>query len=155
MPKIDLAQVPETVGTSYPTPYDVPCLHRRSKRLSEVVGLTQFGANIVTLPPGAWSSQRHWHTHEDEFVWVLSGQVVLSTEDGRELLHPGDCAGFKGGDENGHHFVNESDGEVQLLVVGSRMDEDGAEYPDADLRALPRRYTSGGGYTTKAGEPLA
>ncbi len=155
MPKIDVTRAPTREGTSYPTPYDVPCLMRHYTCLADAVGITQFGVNLVTLPPGAWSSQRHWHTHEDEFVWVLSGEVVLSTEDGREVLRPGDCAGFKGGVENGHHFVNESDADVQLLVVGSRIDADGAEYPDADLRALPGRYSGKGGYTDKEGNRLA
>ncbi|MEM9386597.1 MAG: cupin domain-containing protein [Pseudomonadota bacterium] len=154
MPKIDIEQVPESVGTTYPAPYDVPCLQRHKRHLSNAAGLTQFGVVLVTLPPGAWSAQRHWHTHEDEFVWVLSGELVLSTEDGREALRAGECAGFKGGVANGHHLVNESDTDAQFLVVGSRMDEDGAEYPDADLRALPGRYSGKAGYTTKAGERL-
>jgi uncharacterized cupin superfamily protein len=154
MTRIDTRDAPRRVGSGYPTPYDVPCLARQTVRLAEAAGLTQFGVNLVTLPPGTWSSQRHWHTHEDEFVWVVRGEVVLSTEDGRQVLQPGDCAGFRGGEQNGHHFVNESDTDVQLLVVGSRIDADGAEYPDIDLRALPGRYSGKGGYSTRDGKAL-
>src|SRR5450432_3893378 len=103
MKKIDLASVPVTSGSRYPPPHDAPCQARTRKRLGLAGGLTEFGVNLLTLPPGAWSSQRHWHSHEDEFVWVVAGEVVLVTDTGEETLRPGDCAAFKAGDPDGHH----------------------------------------------------
>ncbi len=137
--KIDVAAAPETHGTRYPPPFDEPCRARFRNRLGDAAGLTQFGVNLRRLPPGTWSSQRHWHTHEDEFVYVLEGEVTLVTDDGEEMLTAGDCAGFKGGDANGHSLRNHSDRDVVILEVGSRIPEDGAYYPDIDLVAVPGR----------------
>src|SRR5579871_6263312 len=135
MKKISLDKAPTRVGTDYPPPLDKPCATRTRTRLGDAAGLTQFGVNLLRLPAGAWSSQRHWHLTEDEFVYVLEGEVVLVTDHGEETLHPGDCAGFKAGDPNGHHFQNRSIKEAVLLEVGSRNPEgDGAEYPDIDLK---------------------
>ena len=98
-------------------------------------GLTQFGVNLLRLPPGAWSSQRHWHSAEDEFVYVLEGEVVLVTDDGEEVLRAGDCVGFPAGDANAHHLQNRGAAEVVLLEVGSRRpDSDAVDYPDIDLK---------------------
>jgi uncharacterized cupin superfamily protein len=117
--------------------------------LGDAAGLTQFGVNLLHLPPSAWSSQRHWHSAEDEFVWVLEGEVVLVTEDGEEILRAGDCAGFKAGDPNGHHLQNRSNQPALILEVGSRRpDEDVAEYPDIDLR-----YSTAAGDMHKDGTP--
>lgn len=103
--------------------------------LGDVAGLTQFGVNLLRLPPGVWSSQRHWHSREDEFVWVLEGEVVLITDRGEELLRAGDCAGFKAGVADGHHLQNRSNREALLLEVGTRCPaEDDVDYPDIDLR---------------------
>jgi uncharacterized cupin superfamily protein len=137
MPKIDLSKAPRGAGSRYPKPFDEPCRARRWLKLGEAAGLTQFGVNLVTLPPGCWSSQRHWHTHEDEFVQVISGEVVLATDAGEEPLRAGDCAAFKAGDGNGHQVQNRSEREAVLLVVGSRSDDDRVEYPDVDLAAGP------------------
>ena len=110
MPKrIDPKTLPETVGTLYPSPFDKPCRARGRRKLGDAAGLTQFGVNLLRLPPGAWSSQRHWHTKQDEFVYVLSGEVVLVTDERRGMLMAGDCAGFKAGDPNGHHLQNRGD----------------------------------------------
>jgi uncharacterized cupin superfamily protein len=134
MPKIDIAAAPARIGTGYPPPYDAPCQGRYRAKLGDAAGLTQFGVNLLTLPPGQWSSQRHWHTAEDEFTWVVSGEVVLVTDAGEQVLRAGDCAGFPAGVANGHHFQNRSDAEATLLEVGSRRpDEDGCDYPDIDL----------------------
>ena len=134
MPKIDLASAPTRVGTGYPPPLNAPCVGRHRTKLGDAVGLTQFGVNLLRLPPGQWSSQRHWHTAEDEFTWVVEGEVVLVDNDGETLLKAGDCAGFKAGVANGHHFQNRSDRDVLLLEVGSRRPgEDGCDYPDIDL----------------------
>lgn len=134
MPKIDTQSAPTRFGTGYPPPYDEPCKDRRRWKLGDAAGLTQFGVNLLRLPPGQWSSQRHWHVHEDEFVYVLSGEVVLVDDDGEHILKAGDCAGFKAGEANGHHLQNRSGEEAVLLEVGSRQPGgDGADYPDIDL----------------------
>lgn len=133
MAKIDKQSAPAGAGTRYPAPFDEPCKRRSWRRLGDAAGLTQFGVNQVLLPPGVWSSQRHWHSHEDEFVYVLRGEVVLVTDLGEELLRAGDCAGFKAGVKNGHCLQNRSQQDVELLVVGSRHDDDHGEYPDIDM----------------------
>jgi uncharacterized cupin superfamily protein len=133
--KIDLDAAPTRKGTAYPPPYDRPCLDRMRWKLGDAAGLTQVGINLLRLPAGAWSSQRHWHTAEDEFVWIVAGEVVLVTDAGEEVLRAGDCAGFKAGDPDGHHLQNRSDQDALLLEVGSRRPgEDGVDYPDIDLR---------------------
>src|SRR5207302_3322100 len=122
MPKrIDVGALQSIVGTLYPPPFDEPCRSRQRKRLGDVAGLTQFGVNLLRLPPGAWSSQRHWHTGEDEFVYVLSGEVVLATDAGEELLRAGDAAGFKANDGDGHHLQNRSGQDAVVLEIGSRV----------------------------------
>src|SRR5579883_743136 len=133
MKKIDISALKVAVGSGYPAPYDEPCRQRERTRLGDAAGLTQFGVNLVRLPPGTWSSQRHWHSHEDEFVYVLEGEVVLVTDAGEETLRPGECAGFKAGARDGHCLQNRSSSTVVLLVVGSRSDEDHGEYPDIDM----------------------
>ncbi len=153
MPKIDIETLPVNKGTKYPAPFDAPCIERLRRRLGDAAGLTQFGVNILTLKPGVWSSQRHWHTHEDEFVYVLSGEVVLVTDEGEQTLRPGDAAGFKAGAPNGHCLQNRSSQDATVLEVGGRNDADGADYPDIDLRAVPGRYSGKGLYTRKNGEP--
>ena len=151
MPKINIATSRAGNGSRYPSPYDEPCRDRQWQVLGEAADLTQFGVNLVRLKPGVWSSQRHWHEHEDEFVWVLEGKVVLVTDTGRETLQPGDCAGFKAGVRDGHHFINENETDTMLLVVGSRDDRDQGEYSDIDMRFRPGRYSGDGGYETKDG----
>ena len=136
MAKIDKDAAPTRFGTAYPPPYDEPCRDRKRWKLGDAAGLTQFGVNLLRLAPGVWSSQRHWHTHEDEFVYVLEGEVVLITDAGEETLTAGDCAGFKAGVPDGHHIVNRSGQEAVLLEIGSRFPGgDNADYPDIDLAA--------------------
>lgn len=153
MPKIDQAAAPKGSGTRYPAPFDAPCKGRTWVRLGDAAGLTQFGVNLVRLAPGVWSSQRHCHSHEDEFVRVLEGEVVLVTDAGEETLRAGDSAGFKAGVRDGHCFQNRSTGDVTLLVVGSRSDEDHGEYPDLDLVFTAGRYSGKGKYLHKDGTP--
>ena len=137
MPKIDIDAASKRDGTTYPPPYDVPCRARRRQRLGDAAGLSQFGVNLLRLPPGTWSSQRHWHSAEDEFVWVVEGEVVLVDDAGETVLRAGDCAGFRADDGNGHHLQNRSDREAVLLEVGGRhADRDAVDYPDIDL-AIP------------------
>lgn len=138
MPKIDIAAVPVRRGSTYPAPFDIPCRERQRQALGDAGGLDQFGVNLITLPPGAWTSQRHWHTAEDEFVWVVRGEVVLVEDGGETVLRAGDCAAFKSGVANGHHIQNRS-GEVALLLeIGTRDDvNDGCDYPDIDMVIRP------------------
>jgi uncharacterized cupin superfamily protein len=152
MPKIDLSTAPRGSGTRYPAAFAAPCKARTWFRLGDAAGLTQFGVNLLRLAPGVWSSQRHWHALEDEFVHVLEGEVVLVEDEGEHTLHPGDCAGFKAGVRNGHCFQNRSNGDVVLLVVGSRNDGDYGEYSDIDMAFTPGRYSGAGAYRKKNGE---
>ncbi len=147
--KIDVAKAGLRVGSGYPPPYDAPCVARRGVKLSDVAGLTQIGVNRMHLPPGTWSSQRHWHAAEDEFVYVLTGQVAMVTDAGEETLIAGDCAGFKAGDPDGHHFQNRANEEAVLLQVGRRDEGHLVDYPDIDL-VIPERRTS---YHHKDGRP--
>ena len=114
MPKIDIDAAPTGHGTGYPEEFAGPCKARRRWRLGDAVGLDQFGVNLLRLPAGAWSSQRHWHEGEDEFVWVVSGEVVLVEDDGETLLRAGDCAGWKAGVPNGHKIENRSGAEAGI-----------------------------------------
>jgi uncharacterized cupin superfamily protein len=148
--RIDITKLPIITGSGYPTPFDAPCAARARQRLGDAAGLTDFGVNLMRLPPGAWSSQRHWHTAEDEFVFIIDGEVVLVTDTGEELLRPGDCAGFKAGVKDGHHLQNRSDREAILLEVGSRrVAVDEGEYSDIDMRF----QNNNGGYTHRDGKP--
>jgi uncharacterized cupin superfamily protein len=120
-------------GTGYPDPFAEAVNGRSRQALGEAGGLTQFGANLVELLPGAASSQRHWHSHEDEFVMVVSGELTLVTDEGETLMRAGDCAAFPAGRPNGHHLINRGWGNALFLCVGSRIREDRAMYPDIDL----------------------
>jgi uncharacterized cupin superfamily protein len=133
MPKIDIAAVPERKGTGYPPPFDAPCVDRIRQRLGNAGGLTDFGVNLMHLPPGNWSSQRHWHSHEDEFVYVLTGEVVLVENDGETVLRAGDCAAFPKNSGNGHHLINRSSSTVVYLEVGSRHPDDLTTCSDIDM----------------------
>jgi len=133
--KIDAAQVETSVGTMYPPPFHEPCKARERKKLGDAAGLTQFGVNLLRLAPGVWSAQRHWHVKEDEFVYVLSGEVVLVSDDGEEILRAGDAAGFKANDPDGHCLQNRSNKDAMVLEVGSRFEGEAAYYPDIDMVA--------------------
>ncbi len=150
--KIDVNAAPSVAGAAYPSPYDQPCAGRFRRRLGDVSGLTQFGVNLTRLPPGCWSSQRHWHTGEDEFVFIVAGEVVLVTDSGEEVLRQGDCAGFKAGSADGHHLQNRSAKDALVLEVGTRQpDQDAVFYPDIDLQIGKGRA----GYLHNDGTPYA
>jgi len=135
MPKrIDLQAVPVHRGSAYPAPFDLPCAARARQRLGAAAGLSDFGVNLMRLNPGAWSSQRHWHLAEDEFVFIVEGEVVLVTDTGEETLKAGDSAGFKAGVKDGHHLQNRSQRDAVILEVGSRKSDDEGEYSDIDMR---------------------
>ena len=135
--KLDITAIPSRIGSGYPAPFDEPCKRRERKPLGDAAGLTRFGVNLLRLPPGEWSSQRHWHTAEDEFVYVVAGELVLVTDAGEQRLRAGDCAGFKAGDPSGHHLQNRSNADVIILEVGSRDATDGTFYSDIDLLIRP------------------
>lgn len=152
MPVIhDPMRVPERRGTIYPKPFDEGFDGRLKRALTDRLGLTQFGVNLTTLEPGAMSAQRHWHTSEDEFVYVLEGELTLVTKDGEQVLKPSMAVGFPKGDRNGHHLINKSQAKATYLEVGTRARDDEATYPDIDLKAEKRdgRYR----FFKKNGEP--
>jgi uncharacterized cupin superfamily protein len=117
--KLDLAVIPQESGCNYPPPFDAPCLGATWRRLGRAAGLTAFGVNLSRIPPGVWSSQRHWHSHEDEFVLVVEGELTMVTDSGEDILRPGDCAAFKAGDPDGHHLINRSNADAVVLEVGN------------------------------------
>jgi uncharacterized cupin superfamily protein len=130
---IDQTKCPVKTGSIYPEPYASEMAGRSSLRLGDAGGLTQFGANLVILQPGAKSSLRHWHAREDEFVMVTQGELVLVQDEGETVMRPGDCAAFPAGDPNGHHFLNRTGAEARFLVVGTRAPAEVATYSDVDL----------------------
>ena len=151
--RIDPKTVTPVIGTLYPAPFDQPCRARERRKLGDEAGLTQFGVNLLRLPPGTWSSQRHWHEKEDEFVYVLSGEVTLLTDSGEEVLRAGDAAGFKSNNGDGHCLQNRSKADALVLEVGSRMEGEQVWYSDIDMK------TNVGGkpthYAHRDGRPYA
>jgi uncharacterized cupin superfamily protein len=134
---MDPASVAARTGSSYPKQFREQVLARTKRTLGDTLGLTNFGVNLVELQPGAWSSQRHWHSAEDEFVYVVSGEITLVTDGGRQILAAGMVAGFPAGRVDGHHLVNESAALAVYLEVGDRSDHDEVCYPDIDLVLTP------------------
>ncbi len=133
MPRIDIAAVPARLGSGYPSPFDGACAARTRKRLGDAGGLQDFGVNLMTLPPGGWSSQRHWHSHEDEFVYLLEGELVLVEDGGETVLRAGDYAAFAKSSGNGHHLINRSAVLALYLEVGSRHPDDLTTCSDIDM----------------------
>ena len=149
MPKIDTATVAAREGSGYPPPFDAPCAERVRQRLGNAGGLRDFGVNLMRLPPGNWSSQRHWHSHEDEFVHVLEGEVTLVEDGGETLLRAGDSAAFPKGTGNGHHMINNSPVVALYLEVGSRNPQDLTTCSDIDMMSSH----ADGRFTHKDGKP--
>jgi uncharacterized cupin superfamily protein len=147
MPKIDLEAIEQTNRTGYPAPFDKDVAGRWYRRLAPASGLTDFGVSHVVLKPGAWSSQRHWHDGEDEFLVMLSGEAVLIEDDGRTVLRLGDCAAWPKGDTNGHHLRNESGADCEFVVVGGGVNTGGG-YSDIDMM-----WTADDRYVHKDGTP--
>jgi uncharacterized cupin superfamily protein len=152
MPKIDFAKAVVRTGTVYPDQFKPPVRGREKRILGDVAGLTQFGVNLTTLKPGAASALRHWHEVEDEFVFVVDGEITLIEDDGETLLRSGDAAGFKAGVANGHHLVNKSDRDAVYLEIGTRGVTEHAHYPDDDL-VVTRDAHGTYKITHKSGEP--
>ena len=149
MPRIDIAAVRAFKGSGYPPPVDAPCATRTRRHLGDAGGLRDFGVNLMTLPPGGWSSQRHWHSHEDEFVYVLEGEVTLVENDSESVLRTGDCAAFPKGTGNGHHLINRSSSIAVYLEVGSRHPDDLTTCSDIDMKSA----NSDGRFVHKDGMP--
>jgi uncharacterized cupin superfamily protein len=148
---LDPDSVTPRVGSIYPAPFGEPLKGREKRALGDAAGLSQFGVNLVTLQPGAWSSQRHWHENEDEFIYVLEGEVTLITDAGEQVLKPGLAAGFPAGKANGHHLLNRSDKPARYLEVGTRAATEVAHYSDIDLAG--RKENGRFVFTRKNGQP--
>jgi uncharacterized cupin superfamily protein len=149
MPKLDIAAIPVIRGVGYPAPFAAACAHRLRQRLGAAGGLKDFGVNLMRLPPGEWSSQRHWHSHEDELVYVLEGELVLVEDGGETLLRAGDCAAFPKASGDGHHMINRSSAVAVYLEVGSRHPDDLTTCSDIDLMSA----NSDGRFVHKDGSP--
>ena len=147
MPKIDLDQIPQVNATSYPKPFDEAVRGRHFRRLAPATGLTDFGVSEVTLEPGAWSSQRHWHDGEDEFLVMIEGEAVMVEDEGRTMLKPGDLVAWPKGVRNGHHLINESGAPCRFVCFGG-VDRTWGEYSDIDMRFNPDNS-----YSRKDGTP--
>lgn len=153
-PVLVASEVEAHIGTKfYPPQYAGHCSTREKRALGDQFGLSQFGVNLTTLPPGCWSSLRHWHAAEDEFVYVVDGEITLVDDHGEHVLKPGMCAGFKAGAGNGHHLINRTDHVAHYIEVGSRMADEEVVYSDVDMK-LTRK--NGGPYvqTRRDGSPM-
>jgi uncharacterized cupin superfamily protein len=135
-PTLDPQTLAPRTGTIYPPEFASELKGREKRALGDGFGLTQFGVNLTTLAPGAWSSHRHWHEKEDEFVFIIAGEITLIDETGEYLMKPGMCAGFKAGVGNAHHLVNKSKATASYVEVGTRSSDEVASYPDVDMRAV-------------------
>jgi uncharacterized cupin superfamily protein len=147
MPKIDLDAIEPNNSTGYPPPFDRDVQGRWKRQLGPLTGLTDFGVSEVTLEPGAWSSQRHWHDGEDEFLVMIEGEAVLVEDDGRTIMRPGDLAAWPKGARNGHHLINESDRPCRFVVFGG-VECTGGGYSDIDMM-----FTADSRYVHKDGTP--
>ena len=147
MPKINLDSIEQVSRTGYPPPFNEAVAGRWYRRLAPATGLTEFGVSHVVLKPGAWSSQRHWHNGEDEFLVMLTGEAVLVEDDGRTVLRSGDCAAWPKGSSNGHHLINES-GEDCSFICMSGGTNTGGGYSDIDMI-----WTTEGGFVHRDGTP--
>ena len=153
MPKVDVSKAKVRTGTVYPPQFHKVVQGREKAALGDLVGLTQFGVNLTRLKPGAASALRHWHENEDEFVYVLEGELVLVEDEGETVLRPGDAAGFKAGVANGHHLVNRTQRDAVYLEIGTRAGSERAHYPDVDLEFI--RDKDKVQVRHKSGEPYA
>jgi uncharacterized cupin superfamily protein len=151
MPKVDIAKVPVKSGSVYPAEFQAECRGRHKQALGDAVGLTQFGVNIARIEAGQTSALRHWHENEDEFIYMLDGELVLVENDGETVLKAGDAAGFKAGSGNGHRLENRSNADAVYFEVGTRAKTERVHYPDIDL--MLERGETGRRYLHKDGRP--
>lgn len=140
MPKIEVEKAKVRKGSGYPEPFRQMAVNRTKMALGDAAGLKDFGVNLTRLPPGSWSSQRHWHTHEDEFVYLLKGELVLITGAGEQVMKAGDCAGFASGVADGHCLINRSNADAVYLEIGSRKSQDECFYPDIDMHLADGKF---------------
>jgi uncharacterized cupin superfamily protein len=134
LPAINPRTVPGVVGeTDYPKIFQAGMTGATRRRLGDAAGLKNFGVNLTTLPPGNASALRHWHSKQDEFVYVISGELVLVTDRGEQILTAGMAAGFPAGVPDGHCLVNRSDRDATFLEIGDRSRGDDGDYPDIDM----------------------
>ena len=150
---LEPSTLPPPVGSIYPTPFGEPLEGRVKRALGDPLGLTHFGVNLVTLAPGTWSSQRYWHANEDEFVYVVEGEVTLVTDSGETVLTQGMAAGFPAGHPDGHHLINRGAKPAIYLEVGTRAETEEAHYSDIDM--VVRKENGHFVFTRKSGEPYA
>jgi uncharacterized cupin superfamily protein len=150
MPVIDPEKAELLNRSGYPAPHAAEMKKRWSKRLGDIAGLTQFGVNLVTIEPGGMSSLRHWHEVEDEFLYMIEGELVLVENGSETVMNAGDMAGFKAGDPNGHHLVNRSQADAKFLVVGTRSPNETAHYSDIDM--IFQRKDGRGWFTHRNGK---
>lgn len=132
---LDITQIPCRTHSSYPSPFQTQVAGRSKQRLGDAAGLKNFGVNLVRLAPGSCSALRHWHNRQDEFIYVLEGELILETNAGSEYLRPGMAAGFPAGEADGHHVCNRSEQDAVYLEMGDRTPDDQVDYPDDDLVA--------------------
>ena len=153
LPALDPADVPAVAGSSYPEQFKAVVAGRAKRRLGDALGLTIFGVNLTTIKPGAQSALRHWHSAQDEFIYMVEGELVLVTDEGEQQLKPGMCAGFPAGKSSGHHLINRARRDAVYLEVGDRTRNDAVTYPDNNIVALA---TSDGSrkFTKKDGTPF-
>ena len=145
--------LPAVSHTGYPEPYRTRVLPREVRAVGDALGLTRIGVNLVRVLPGKASSMRHWRTHEDEFVYVLEGELVLRTDAGEEILRAGMCAGFPAAAGDGHHLLNRSAAPAAFLVVSNRDPEDTAHYCDPDVDLMWSPPQARGRMTRRDGRP--
>jgi uncharacterized cupin superfamily protein len=152
VPKIDIAKAAVRTTSIYPEPFKSVCAGREKAALGNLAGLTQFGVNLTRLKPGAASALRHWHESEDEFVYVLEGELTLIEDGGETKLGPGEAAGFKAGVANGHQLVNKAERDALYLEIGTRAAADRISYPDVDMVAV-RNEQQATRFARRSGEP--
>lgn len=149
--RVDLNLVPVETGTTYPAQFSSMVAGRSRQRVGRAIGLKNFGVNLTTLAPGSQSALRHWHEMQDEFVYVVEGELILITDEGEQVLKPGDMAGFAAGVPNGHHLINRSARPATYLEMGDRTTPEQAHYPDHDL--LCNVSATGHQYLHRDGRP--
>ncbi len=151
MPKVDISKVPVKSGTFYPAEFQAECRGRHKQAIGDEAGLTQFGVNITRISPDSASALRHWHEQEDEFIYMLEGELVLEEKGGEVVLKAGDAAGFKSGSGNAHRLINRGKIDAVYFEVGTRAKTERVHYPDVDLMLV--RDDKGRRYLHKSGEP--
>lgn len=153
LPALNPAQVPAATGSAYPEQFKAVVAGRSKRRLGDALGLNNFGVNLTTIKPGAQSALRHWHSAQDEFIYIVEGELVLVTDGGEQKMRPGMCAGFPAGKADGHHLINRSGRDALYLEVGDRTNYDAVTYPANNIHA-PASSDGSRRFTKKDGTPF-